>query len=590
LLSPLSTGGMGELFLARLEGAQGFHKLCVIKKIRAQLAEDVNFIERFVNEAKTLVKLSHGSIAQVLDMGMVDGQPYLALEYVDGKDLRRVAARAKDRQQTLPVSFVLFVMTRVLDALAYVHRKRDDDERELNLVHRDVSPQNILVSYEGEVKIIDFGLAKSALNVSETHPSITLGTFLYMSPEQVRHERVDRRTDLFAAGVCLYELICGKNPIEDQSADEQLEHLSEPRFESLRKVHPACPESVEAVVSKALSVNPADRFQTAEEFRARLLSCLMDVDPKAGPETAARTMREAFDAEYQAERRLLSSLREQAVPDGFTELLPTGHQGAQTGAFHDPRRTTGVQLAPHLSAVPTDSLQREVGGYSALEDEPTLAGHPDPRVEGPTQPNVSMNSKALRGLWDSNLRTDAEIPWRSPKEPERRSAKSERAPESEESTVWVDMTALRAGGDAGGSSEQTLDSITRSDPAGVFRVGGMWFRRRWLMPALGLVAAALLVGVGALWGMGLSKPAPVVASSRERSASAIVDVWERVNRRYDAVLKGRSCAEASLARVCAEHELLDEEVFSSPSSSPEAVKVLKRRISTFEQGLEQLAP
>ncbi|HVG60488.1 MAG TPA: serine/threonine-protein kinase, partial [Hyalangium sp.] len=175
LLSHLATGGMGEIYLARLEGVQGFEKLCVIKKILPQLAEDHEFVDRFVGEARTLVKLSHGSIAQVLDMGLHEGEAYMALEYVDGKDLRKVAGRVRDRQTPLPLTFVLFVMGRVLDALAYAHRKKDDEERDINLVHRDISPQNILISYEGEVKVIDFGLAKSRLSAAKTNPSIILG-------------------------------------------------------------------------------------------------------------------------------------------------------------------------------------------------------------------------------------------------------------------------------------------------------------------------------------------------------------------------------------------------------------------------------
>ncbi len=170
---------------------------------------------RFVNEARTLVKLTHGSIAQVLDMALNQNAPYLAIEYVDGKDLRKIAARGRERNLPLPLTFVLFVMSRVLDALAYAHRKRDDEEKEIGLVHRDVSPQNILCSYEGEVKVIDFGLAKSTLNASKTNPSIILGKFLYMSPEQAKHGTVDRRSDLYSAGLCLYELISGKNPFED---------------------------------------------------------------------------------------------------------------------------------------------------------------------------------------------------------------------------------------------------------------------------------------------------------------------------------------------------------------------------------------
>ncbi len=322
LLRPLSTGGMGEIFLARLEGAQGFEKLCVIKKILPHLAEDKDFVNRFVDEARILVKLSHGNIAQVLDMGLHEAAPYIALEFIDGKDLRRVVARAQERALQLPLSFILYVTTRLLDALAYAHRKRGDDGKELNLVHRDVSPQNILISYEGEVKVIDFGLAKSALSSTRTHPSIVLGKFLYMSPEQARHQTVDRRSDLYAVGLCLYELIAGKGPFDGVSPGELMATVANPKILPLSQAEPLCPPSLSEVVMKALAADPTQRFQTAEELRGRLLTILLEIDPSAGPETATRFMTEAFATEYQGERKLLADLSEQARALGEAPHVP----------------------------------------------------------------------------------------------------------------------------------------------------------------------------------------------------------------------------------------------------------------------------
>jgi serine/threonine-protein kinase len=312
LLMPISTGGMGEIFLARLEGAHGFDKLCVIKKILAHLAEDPDFVERFVNEARVLGQLSHGNIAHVLDMGVHEGAPYIALEFIDGKDLRRVLSRARDRQAPVPVPFVLYTMSRVLDALAYAHRKRGEDDRELNLVHRDVSPQNLLVSYEGEVKIIDFGLAKSTLSSAKTNPSIIMGKFLYMSPEQAKHQRVDKRSDLYAVGLCLYELLSGRSPFDAVAPGELMATVGNPVIRPLREVAPACSPALSDAVMKALAVDPAQRFQSAEELRGRLAALLAELDPSAGPETTARYMREAFAIEYHAERKMLTSLREHA--------------------------------------------------------------------------------------------------------------------------------------------------------------------------------------------------------------------------------------------------------------------------------------
>jgi eukaryotic-like serine/threonine-protein kinase len=367
LLMPLSTGGMGEIFLARLEGAQGFEKLCVIKKILPHLAQDKDFVDRFVNEARILVKLSHGNIAQVLDMGLHDGAAYIALEFIDGKDLRRVVARAHERALTLPLSFILYVTTRLLDALAYAHRKKGDEGKELNLVHRDVSPQNILISYEGEVKVIDFGLAKSTLSATHTHPSIVLGKFLYMSPEQARHQKADRRSDLYAVGLCLYELIAGKSPFDGIAPGELMATVANPKIAPLASIEPLCPPALNDAVMKALSVDPAQRFQTAEELRGRLLTILLEIDPAAGPETATRFMTEAFANEYQSERKLLAELSQQARALPEEEPLDASFPSLTLDEVPQPRVT-----APELKAsAPAPATGDPQASIQALSFQPT---------------------------------------------------------------------------------------------------------------------------------------------------------------------------------------------------------------------------
>jgi serine/threonine-protein kinase len=376
LLTPLSAGGMGEVFLAKLSGAHGFDKLCVIKKILPHLAADQAFVARFVDEGRILVKLSHGSIAQVLDMGVHEGAPYMAIEFIDGKDLRRVLARMRDRQLPLPLSFVLYVMTRVLDALAYAHRKRGDDDRELNLVHRDMSPQNVLISYEGEVKVIDFGLAKSALSESKTNPSIVLGKFMYMAPEQARHQPVDRRTDLYAVGLCLWELVAGKNPFEGVPQGELMGRVGSPSIPPLNEVEPLCPRALSEAVAKALAVDPAQRFQTAEEFRGRLQAILQEIDPLAGPETATRFMREAFGVEYHAERRMLAAVKEQARELDAAEPDPPAEETLPPNS--GPRPTPLAMPALTLGDEPTASSSR----LAAL-DPVALSFQPTPRASAP---------------------------------------------------------------------------------------------------------------------------------------------------------------------------------------------------------------
>ncbi|HEX8824222.1 MAG TPA: protein kinase [Archangium sp.] len=388
LLSQLATGGMGEIFLARLEGAQGFEKLCVIKKILPQLAEDPEFVERFVGEARTLVKLSHGSIAQVLDMGLTEGEAYMALEHVDGKDLRKVAARARDRQMPLPLTFVLFVMGRVLDALAYAHRKKGDDEGELNLVHRDISPQNILISYEGEVKVIDFGLAKSRLSAARTNPSVILGKFLYMSPEQARHQPVDRRSDLYAVGLCLYELISGRNPFDLLPPGELMPAVAQPNIRPLGEVEPSVPPAVAQLVMRALAVEPAQRFQTAEELRGKLNACLLVMDPSSGPESVSRYMHELFASEYQAERRLLAALKEAGrAPEPEPVVMGVLEREAPRPASTPPPKTNRPEgTVEPLSFRPTPRTRE---GVPVWDDGETRQGAV---MDAPTRPAIVVEA------------------------------------------------------------------------------------------------------------------------------------------------------------------------------------------------------
>jgi serine/threonine protein kinase len=369
LLSPLAVGGMGEIYLARLDGAKRFERLCVIKKILPFMATDRDFLERFLNEARTLARLQHPSIAQVLDMGLVQGEPYLALEYVDGKDVRKLAARALEQKSSLPLTFSLYVMGRVLDALAYVHRKRDEDDGELNLVHRDISPQNILISYEGEVKVIDFGLAKSSLSQASTQPNIIVGKFLYMSPEQVRHQPVDRRSDLYSAGLCLYELIAGKSPFEHISSGELLERLKNPSIAPLHEVAPQCPMAVCELVMKAVAPEPDDRFQTAEEFRGKVMAALVEMDPFAGPESVSTAMREAFANEYQAERILLATLQE-SQPESADDSMETAVYASVSGH-------------PGLHAVPPVDGDVDPAEMPTELNVPTIGDDEVPSVSAP---------------------------------------------------------------------------------------------------------------------------------------------------------------------------------------------------------------
>ena len=207
LLERINVGGMAEVFKAKAFGVEGFERLVAVKRILPSVAQDEEFIRMFIDEAKIAVQLNHANIAQIFDLGMADGAYYIALEYVPGKDLRTLFENARKTRRPLTVAQACYSIIKICEGLDYAHNKRDGHGRELHIVHRDVSPQNVLISEEGEVKVIDFGIAKAAGRASRTKAGILKGKFGYMSPEQVRGLPLDRRSDIFSLGIILYEIL-----------------------------------------------------------------------------------------------------------------------------------------------------------------------------------------------------------------------------------------------------------------------------------------------------------------------------------------------------------------------------------------------
>ena len=271
LLKRLSRGGMGEIFLAKLGEIQGFEKLVIIKKILPNLVADQEFIKRFIDEAQVAIKLQHANVAPVFEVGKVDGEYFLAIEYIEGRDLRRMITRQREERTRLPSDLAMFVVREMANGLAYAHRRTDESGRSLALVHCDVSPPNVMVSFEGEVKIIDFGIAKSAIRIAETNPNMGFGKFGYMAPEQlVRGGVVDKRTDVYAAGVVLYELLTGERLFTfPEGADyRQIARMvTQGKFKPPSQRDPRLDPGLDPIVMKALASNKDERYQTAEEFR-----------------------------------------------------------------------------------------------------------------------------------------------------------------------------------------------------------------------------------------------------------------------------------------------------------------------------------
>jgi len=336
LLKRLSRGGMGEIFLAKLGEIQGFEKLVIIKKILPNLVADQEFIKRFIDEAQVAIKLQHANVAPVFEVGKVDGEYFLAIEYIEGRDLRRMITRQREERTRLPSDLAMFCVREMANGLAYAHRRTDESGRSLALVHCDISPPNVMVSFEGEVKIIDFGIAKSAIRIAETNPNMGFGKFGYMAPEQlIRGGVVDRRTDVYAAGVVLYELLTGERLFTfPEGADyRQIARMvTQGKFKLPSQRDPRLDPGLDPIVMKALASNKDERYQTAEEFRDAIQVKLSQMNPTINADALAHFMRGLFRDEITEEHALVASMKAVDVAPFQDELDQATHKHTVTFA------------------------------------------------------------------------------------------------------------------------------------------------------------------------------------------------------------------------------------------------------------------
>ena len=298
LLERLGQGGMAEVFKAKSYGVEGFEKVLVIKRILPELARSQDFVDMFIHEAKLSVRLSHANIVQVFDLGIAslgeaaqaaqaaatsspapDPAYYIAMEYVHGCDLATLLARCRRQQLTLPVNMCVYIASEVAKGLDHAHRRRDEQLRPLGIVHRDVSPQNVLLSFEGEVKVTDFGIAKArgvleSKGFEDTRARKLQGKFGYMSPEQARGDSVDARSDLFSLGTILYECLAGVNPFSAPTTFETLRRVQAGEYPPVELLRPDCPPELVGLLKTAMAKSAADRFPDAGRFYETMLSFL----------------------------------------------------------------------------------------------------------------------------------------------------------------------------------------------------------------------------------------------------------------------------------------------------------------------------
>ncbi|MCA9520290.1 MAG: serine/threonine protein kinase [Myxococcales bacterium] len=309
LLDRINIGGMAEVFKAKAFGVEGFERLVAVKKILPSIAEDEEFINMFIDEAKICVQLNHANIAQIFDLGKVGDSYFIAMEYVSGRDCRAIYNRARKIGRNIPVEIACYMILRICEGLDYAHNKKDSFGRELNIVHRDISPQNVLVSYEGEVKIIDFGIAKAANKASRTQAGILKGKFGYMSPEQVRGLPFDKRSDIFSVGIVLYELLTSERLFLGETDFSTLEKVRNVDIIPPRHHNPLISPELERIVLKSLARNPDDRYQTAMELHSELQHYLFTSGTLGTRKELTEYMKATFAKEIERERQKAEEYR-----------------------------------------------------------------------------------------------------------------------------------------------------------------------------------------------------------------------------------------------------------------------------------------
>ena len=293
----ISVGGMAEVFKAITVGLSGFKKVLAIKRVLPHIAEDEDFVRMFVDEANIAGQLHHANIAQIYDLGRVADTTFIAMEYVQGRDLRAIFDRIKKKQTDIPVPLAAYIGSQVLAALDYAHRKTDYLNTPLHIVHRDVSPPNVLLSFGGEVKIIDFGIAKAAKKASKTQAGVLKGKFGYMSPEQVRGMPVDGRSDVFSVGIVLWEMLTKKRLFVGETDFATLEKVRGMEIEKPSVHNPKVTPEIDAIVMQALQRELEKRFPSAQHMQRELQRYLYSLPTLYGEREASDWMAQAFPEE-----------------------------------------------------------------------------------------------------------------------------------------------------------------------------------------------------------------------------------------------------------------------------------------------------
>ncbi|WPB81006.1 serine/threonine-protein kinase [Archangium violaceum] len=375
LLKRLAMGGMAQIYLARQRGPEGFEKLLVIKRILPHLAENGDFVRMFLDEARIAARLDHPNIVDIYDLGAQDDTFFIAMEYIHGEDLRRVWKRAERSGQLIPVPLVCRIMIEACAGLDHAHKQKDAQGKPLGIVHRDISPQNILLTFEGRVKVVDFGIAKAADQATVTRSGVLKGKYSYMSPEQAAgNKSLDRRTDIFALGVVLYELLTGMRLFKRLTDMATLQAVADCEIQPPSQINPRVPKDLDPIVMKALTREPEDRYAEALQLQLALEDWLRAHQLPSSTAHVAAFMKELYAARLAEEARLGDVLvvddAESASPAGAGKTSEKSSEKSSAETMAAPRQPGTQVPLPERPSLRTPRLKDARGTSERKAVEP----------------------------------------------------------------------------------------------------------------------------------------------------------------------------------------------------------------------------
>ena len=305
LLDRIAFGGMAEIYRAKTFDTDGHVHLVAVKRVLAHLAEDQSFIEMLLDEAKIAGQLHHPNVAQVYEFSHAHGEYFIAMEHVDGKDLRSILERCRNKKRTMAPHHAAYIAAEIATALHAAHAAVDAKGKPLRIVHRDVSPSNVIASYTGEVKLCDFGIAKATLSKVNTKTGVIKGKVKYMSPEQALGRKLDNRSDIFSLGACLYEMLTRIPPFTAANEMDLLIKVRDAKFRPISEINPRVPKELEAIASRCLARSRSNRYQNAKEISNDLRDFLAKYKPDYSRSHLGRYVRKNFATEIEKELRRL---------------------------------------------------------------------------------------------------------------------------------------------------------------------------------------------------------------------------------------------------------------------------------------------